>query len=856
VKVLFVIQHPGFMRNFEAAVRRLADECEQVTLAFNRWDDKSSGELALSLSDELRNVRLVPAPHGEWNWLSTARLVRGSQDYLRYFDPRYENTPKLSERAVDKTVGAKPARLLRRIPGVTARNAKRLARLQASLQALEGQIPTDPLVDAFLEGHQPDVMIITPLINFNSDQVDFVKSARKLGIPTILAVASWDNLTNKGLIRVSPDAVFVWNEAQKQEAVELHGIAEQRVVATGAHTYDGWAQRRPSTERPEFCVRVGLDPHEPFVLYTCSSPFIGSTIEVDFVRAWLADLRANGFARLGVLIRPHPQNAEVWDRIDLSEFGNVAIYPRAGADPVNAGAKADFFDSIHFSDIVVGINTSAQIEAAVVGRPVMTVEHPLFAETQSGTLHYHLLVKHGLLSVAGGFEEHRAQLRAILDAPDEARARVRAFADFFVRPRGWDTPAAELFAEEVQKLARQGSSLGPLPAHRGLRGSADRAVLHALRAKLEPKRRPRPRLPALDDPENFRAPQSFRMFRRAVGEFDAVFEELHERFASSGNFLVGPWTAEVGFELLYWIPMLRRMLSLYGIAPNRVTAMSRGGTKDWYRDIGLDYLDAFDVLDVSEFRRRLMVRHQGGGQKQLANDELDEHLLARARERLGDDLTVIPPNLMYRLLRQYWLGRVPRKRFESIMEYRRFAPPELGELREHLPERYTAVRFYTRPSLPDTPENRAAIQASLAGLLEQGPVVLLGSDFRVDDHADHLVEQPGLIRLNHLMTPANNLDIQTRVIAHAESFVSTYGGLAYLGSLLGTPTIAATSHPEHLVPSHIELAVHVFHQLQVDFLHVNMAQMPRLDLIAAARRAGDPTPPAGGTLAPSPAARA
>ena len=34
-----------------------------------------------------------------------------------------------------------------------------------------------------------------------------------------LPVLSWDNLTNKGLIRVQPDQVFVWNEAQKAEAV-------------------------------------------------------------------------------------------------------------------------------------------------------------------------------------------------------------------------------------------------------------------------------------------------------------------------------------------------------------------------------------------------------------------------------------------------------------------------------------------------------------------------------------------------------------------------------------------------------------------------------------------------------------
>lgn len=124
------------------------------------------------------------------------------------------------------------------------------------------------------------------------------------------------------------------------------------------------------------------------------------------MREWLTNLRSRGLNELGVLIRPHPQNAQIWDTVDLSEFGNVTIYPRKGANPIMSDAKADFFDSIAHSSRVVGINTSAQIESAVIGKPVLTVEHPLFAETQRGTLHYHLLVKHGLLLTASDFPEH------------------------------------------------------------------------------------------------------------------------------------------------------------------------------------------------------------------------------------------------------------------------------------------------------------------------------------------------------------------------------------------------------------------------------------------------------------------
>ena len=56
--------------------------------------------------------------------------------------------------------------------------------------------------------HDPDVVLITPLIDLGSDQADYVKACRQLRIPVGHCVASWDNLTNKGLIKALPDRVF------------------------------------------------------------------------------------------------------------------------------------------------------------------------------------------------------------------------------------------------------------------------------------------------------------------------------------------------------------------------------------------------------------------------------------------------------------------------------------------------------------------------------------------------------------------------------------------------------------------------------------------------------------------------
>ena len=158
---------------------------------------------------------------------------------------------------------------------------------------MEQAIPTSPEIDDYIREHRPDVVVATPVVNprLDAGRVPEERAAAGHSLGRRL-VASWDNLTNKGLLKWVPERVFVWNEQQRREAVELHGMPADRVVATGAQLFDPWFERRPSTTREEFTGRIGLDPAEPYVLYTCSNPAMTDTPESGFVRDWVAAVRA------------------------------------------------------------------------------------------------------------------------------------------------------------------------------------------------------------------------------------------------------------------------------------------------------------------------------------------------------------------------------------------------------------------------------------------------------------------------------------------------------------------------------------------------------------------------------------
>jgi hypothetical protein len=207
---------------------------------------------------------------------------------------------------------------------------------------------------------------------------------------------------------------------------------------------------------------VGLPTDRPIILYTGSSVFIArSEIEAPFARRWIAALRESGDPALrdaAILIRPHPFNAAAWETTDFSDLGVVSIYPRHRYTPSAEESRTSFFDSLYYCEAVVGVNTSAMVEATILGRPVLAMLTPEFAETQEGTVHFHYLLPEngGFLRVAKSLEQHAQQLSDVLRNPEITREQTQRFVGSFIRPHGLSTPATPIHADALQRAALAG----------------------------------------------------------------------------------------------------------------------------------------------------------------------------------------------------------------------------------------------------------------------------------------------------------------------------------------------------------------------------------------------------------------
>jgi len=458
MKVLFFMRSTVYVRNFESTLRLLAERGHRVHVAAEVHRQLDPTDLIGRLCREYEKITHgpVPTPQSQ-KWPRLGVALRGALDYLRYLRPEYRDAPKLRRRAEVKAPSFVRSALRRPVVN-TSLGRSLLGRI---IHWCDRAVPRDAAIDAFIAEQAPDLVLVTPLVEPGSPQSEYVRSARAFGSRTGLCVYSWDNLTNKGLIHEALDVVTVWNQPMKDEAIQLHRVPADRVIVTGAAAYDHWFAWKPRETRQAFCARVGLDATRPYVLYLCSSKFIAPD-EVPFVRRWVDETRATSatLRDAGVLVRPHPQNTDAWQRADLGDLRNVAIWPRTAGNPVDADSRADYFDSIHHSAAVVGVNTSAQIESAIVGRGVYTLLAPEFRETQQGTLHFRHLqnINGGLLHAAAVMAEHVAHLEAAVRNPQEAAERCRRFVEAFVRPQGIDQPATPRLVAALEATAARGAA--------------------------------------------------------------------------------------------------------------------------------------------------------------------------------------------------------------------------------------------------------------------------------------------------------------------------------------------------------------------------------------------------------------
>ena len=159
---------------------------------------------------------------------------------------------------------------------------------------------------------------------------------------------------------------------------------------------------------------------------------------------------------VNVVIRPHPIHADQWSEFSAQK---CRVWPRRGGDPGSPESRQGYYNVLYHSIAVVGVNTSAFLEAAIADKPCVTIMTEHYRHTQvDGFYHFRHLLNGGFLEVAESFTESAEIISNILSGNDAKALQRRAFVREFIRPRGLAKPASQVLAETITSLASDGAA--------------------------------------------------------------------------------------------------------------------------------------------------------------------------------------------------------------------------------------------------------------------------------------------------------------------------------------------------------------------------------------------------------------
>jgi hypothetical protein len=168
---------------------------------------------------------------------------------------------------------------------------------------------------------------------------------------------------------------------------------------------------------------------------------------------------------------------------------------------------------------------------------------------------------------------------------------------------------------------------------------------------------------------------------------------------------------------------------------------------------------------------------------------------------------VLHPETMYRLFAPYWWGHQSLPWVRRFARFEKMTPPDI-EL--ELPGDFIAVKFYFNDCFARTTATERFVERTISRLSDDAPVISLSTGLSMDEHGPCEPDVAAMRSIQNRLSPANNLMVQSAIVARARRFVGTYGGFAYLAPFYGVPSHGYFSDGSGFSVRHLDLARAVF----------------------------------------------
>lgn len=273
-------------------------------------------------------------------------------------------------------------------------------------------------------------------------------AAKKNKVKVFSVVKSWDNL-RKGI--TSPgDLISVWNDINKEEAINLNGYLEPEVEINGAVSFDPFYDDKWIGEKDEFIKSLGFDPAKPLLTFATAGVYNLEYYGRDETHLAydIIDMLENNpkLKDVQLLIRLHPVSRlefflDVEKRYPQLKFSYGNYMSGTGWFT----SEEDYYHQINvlkYSDVIVTPCSSWVIESAIFDTPcvspVYSTQQPEIAAAQFDRFtlvrHFKPIVENNWVPISRSKEELETEIvDALYDVNKWAKGRedlVKNYVNF------------------------------------------------------------------------------------------------------------------------------------------------------------------------------------------------------------------------------------------------------------------------------------------------------------------------------------------------------------------------------------------------------------------------------------------
>lgn len=310
--------------------------------------------------------------------------------------------------------------------------------IRRAIRALDFFLVQNSVYTEFFARYHPDLVLCANL--FDEPETHLLREAKRRSVRTIGFVNSWDKATARGMLRLLPDKMVVFNDLVKDDLMRYHDVREEDIFVGGIPQYDPYFSFR-AIPREEFFRSIGMDSQKKLIVYSPVGSMFGHA-DWDMIDMLYRLKHEGKFGSDAEIFLRFPPN-EFIDQKELKKrpflkytYPGVRFSEKRGIDwDMTFPELRDLANTLYHMSLIISYASSIGIDAAVFDKPVINLnfearDYGLVSRSPSQfnrMYHYKKALQSGGIRLVNNEEELAHWVRKYLFNPRfdaEGRARM------------------------------------------------------------------------------------------------------------------------------------------------------------------------------------------------------------------------------------------------------------------------------------------------------------------------------------------------------------------------------------------------------------------------------------------------